>query len=342
MRLMPTEPVSDSCLRLAKAIQSEGRLHLVQDDRRYAMLATDVIGILRLCIPTGPGRSTSFGLSEELTGLPIETRIAGLARMSLALDGADLDGNGLHDIMLARWPMASHLPLRTQHALVLRAAAQATLQMALTMALTGQVNRPRVTAAERFNGRIPRLHTPMEVAAFLGLDLRALADLRSRQYLEPPLRGQAHDMDDVLRLGEYLTELPTVAELDAAFGLPGLTEELMDLNRLQGVTTAEGVVHGVFVDSLELLLSDFQMHIAPGAPSGTHTTTLWSAWTQGVDIRSLAWAVSQVCTGSLRAFDWPQPGRLADLVVDEKRLRAIVRTASGDTAAFNAVASAGA
>lgn len=341
LRLMPTEPVSDSCLRLAKAIQSEGRLHLVQDNRRYAMLATDVVGILRMCIPTGPGRSTNFGLSEALADLPIETRIAGLARMSLALDGADLDGNGLHDIILARWPMASHLPLRTQHALVLRAAAQATLQMALTMAITGQANRPRSTATERLNGRIPRLHTPMEVATFLGLDPRALADLRSRQYLEPPLRGQAHDMDHVLRLGEYLTELPTVAELDAAFGLPGLTYAFMDLNRLQGVITAEGVIHGVFVDSLEVLLSDLQMHLAPREHGGTRTTTLGQALTQGIDIRSLAWTVSQVCTGSLRAFDWPQPCRLADLVVDEKRLKAIVRAASGDTAAFNAVASTG-
>jgi hypothetical protein len=181
------------------------------------------------------------------------------------------------------------------------------------------------SAATHFAGRPPQLTTTAAVAEYLGIDEVALSALRGTKGLRPAADGLGHDMDQVLRLQQDLARLLSAEDVDAVTGVEGLALALIDLKVLSALKTADGTLVGIHLESVELLLCHLQERIEVRMPCPGDAVPLLEAVTGGADLPQLAWVVAQVRGGSLRAYGWPTPHRLTDLVVDRERLEELCR-----------------
>jgi hypothetical protein len=327
----PRHAVSDMALAAAVLVQRPAMVAMGDPPSTAPIDQVDLGCLLRLCLPCGAGRGSMHGLTESLHRLSTDERIAALERLGSAWVDRRIDSARLRAVVLQRWASAGLLPPTAQIDLVKLAAVTAELPGdVLRLLCHGSDRQKDLPAATRFGGRPPQLLTLDAVAAYLGIDQDALAILRGSDGLATAPEGFGHDMDQVLALQRAMESLLTVAQVDAAMGVEGLTLELLRLNLLTALKLNDGKVVGVDLESLGMLLSLIQQKVENQSPVHVNGVPLARALNDGAELSRVAWMVAQLMGGSLRAYQWPAPHRLVDLVVDAERMRELSHWPSDD------------
>jgi TniQ len=325
----PRQPISDVAKVVAGLVQRPCMVPMGDQETTSPIDQRDLSILLRLCLPSGLGRSTSYGLTEAMTSLSIAERISSLTRLGGSMTERRIDSARLRTVILERWVSSGLLPASAQVNLLKVAAATAELPGdVIRLLCQGCDERWDLPAAAQFAGRPPRLLSAEDVASFLGVDASALEAIRGRDGLDAAGEGYGHDMDQVLALQRKLAALLPLDQVDAVLGLKGLSSALLNLKLLTAVMLVDGMVVGVELESLALLLSRIQEKVDRRS-SPVDGVQLATTTSDGTELPRIAWMVSQVLGGSLAAYAWPAPHRLMDLAVDRQRLSALARSPSG-------------
>lgn len=285
----------------------------------------DLSDLLRLCVPAGPGRMSSFGLTGPLSVIPVHARIEALERLGSALVGRRVESATLRNRAIERWPAACMLAPSNQNKLLSDAAGEMEMDVEVARLLChgDDIQRDK-RAAEFFERRPPQLATESDVASYLGVSLLTLKKISGREGLVKSVDDVGHDMDQVLNLQRTIAELYLPRMLDEVFGLAGLTYELYKLKLLEGYESEDGALIGVEPRAFASLMSRLQAVISPEAFGFESAIPLAQAVLHGMGPAAVAWLVSQVAGGSLAAFSWPKPQRVMNLRVDGGRMRHLI------------------
>lgn len=324
LRKSPVQTVTDGALDAARLVQQPAMVPMGDANSTAPVDETDLSRLLRLCVRPGPGRVSTYGLTEDLASLSVKDRVLALERLGAAMVGRRIDSGRLRSVILQRWPGIDRFTDDAVLPLLKAVALEVELEAEVTRLLChGHTGGGAQTAAEVYRGRPPQLSTVREVAKFLGIDDSVEKQLRKQRRFPAAEPGYGYDLDHVLALKRWMDALCPPADLDAAFGWPGLTDELVKLRLLEGLKAADGHLLGVDVESVAGLVSRIQSALVSSGKQTAASAPLNHGRHHGMDSTAMAWAVAQVVSGSLPAFDWPEPIRLTDLRVDERRLRAL-------------------
>lgn len=318
-------PASAAARAAAALVQNPVMVAMGNTESTAPIDSQDLSDLLRLCVPTGPGRVTSFGLAGSLSSIPVQARLEALDRLGSALVGRRIDSVALRNAVIERWPAAYMLPSSKQLKLLSDAALEMDMDVEVARLLChgDDIQRDK-RAAEVFERRPPQLAAESDVANYLGVSLLTLKKISGREGLVKSVDDVGHDMDQVLSLQRTISELYPPQMLDEVFGLAGLTYELYKLNLLEGYESEDGALIGVEPRTFASLVSRLQAVISPGAFGFESALPLAQSVLHGTGPAAVAWLVSQVAGGSLAAFSWPKPQRVMNLRVDGVRMRHLI------------------
>lgn len=321
LRQSPAEEVSAAAVVAARLVQQPAMVPMGNASSTAPVDETDLSRLLRLCVLPGPGRASTYGLTEDLSALSVADRVLALERLGEAMVERRIDSARLRSVILQRWPGLDRFPDDAVAPLLKEVALEVELDAEATRLLCyGDVSGGAPTAAQLFHGRPPQLGGAREVTDFLGVDHAVHKQLRNLGRFPQAEVGHGYDLDEVLAVRRWLDSLQAPAGLDEAFGWLGLTDALVELNLLEGLRAANGQLLGVDVRSVAGLVSRLQSAVAPSRRGVTSTVPLHHGRQLGMDSKTIAWAVAQAIGGSLSAHAWPPPHRICDLVVDAARL----------------------
>lgn len=330
LRKSPAREVPPAAVAPARLVQRPTMVPMGNASSTAPVDETDLSRLLRLCVLPGPGRASTYGLTEELSVLSVADRVLALERLGEAMVGHRIDSARLRSVILQRWPGIDRFPDDAVAPLLKEVALEVELDAEVTRLLChGDVSGGAPTAAQLFQGRPPQLGGAREVTDFLGVDHEMHKQLRKLGRFPKAEVGHGYDLDEVLAVRRWLDSLQAPASLDEAFGWLGLTAALVDLNLLEGLKSAEGHLLGVDVVSVAGLVSRLQSAVVSSRPLVTPTVPLHHGRQFGMDPKTIAWAVSQIIGGSLSAHTWPEPHRICDLVVNAARLRQLAGNTVG-------------
>lgn len=316
--------ISESALRVARLVQNPAMVAMGDAGSTAPIDAEDLVDLLRLCLPSGHGRASSYGLFSHPGDASVHDRVQALERLGSAIYERRIDSAGVRSVVMERWPGMHSLPLAAQLEHLQEVALEMEMDAELVRLLChgDEAIRSR-RASDVFDGRPPQLKTDYEVAEFLGLDIQSMRMLQDRDELFKAEDDIGYDMDHVLNLQNRLAAWCSPEDVDRALGMDGLAQALLDLRVLSGLKSIDGTFSRIQPQSFAALMSRIQSVIDPRPKNGEVAVPLAQVACY-LPPGHVAWIVSQVASGSLAAYSWPTPQHLAFLHVDDRRLRVLM------------------
>lgn len=196
------------------------------------------------------GQALSFDTKSVLQGewkhrhfqlLAADDRRKALNPVALALDGDAIDGVALNRVLLVH--IAHWTPYLQRNLALLPLAEFLTdsdfLSPTARKLLTyGEQSLAKGTAAARFSGRPPQFFGEQEVMVYLDCSEHVWAWLLKHGHVHLPIGEYGFDADEVLAAQHRLESLVSFEALDTRFGVPNLTQCLVDWHVLPVATGA--------------------------------------------------------------------------------------------------------
>lgn len=245
-----------------------------------------------------------------------ERREAAL-KLASALDGYALDAERVRSMLREHVAHRLRFLPETLASEPLRdfVIANAFISPAARAVLLRRVDGAGETAAERFGGRPPQLHTEDEVVTFLGCSHEALKWLLRNRNVLLPVQKLGFDADELLAAKERLSQLVSFGELDACLGIAGLTRSLVYARALLPAPSPYNVWEAVDLVDLARLLDMLRTRAGTGLSTGSDN------WVRVADIavgmaqpaEAYGLVIARVLRGDVNSFDWRTPYSLTDL-----------------------------
>lgn len=263
---------------------------------------------------------------KQFARLPIARRRDALRHITSAMDGGVIDAEKIHGAL------ASHVAHRVPY-LQLDAAMMPLRKFVMESAFlspetrralsfgTAELHQP--TAAERYNLRPPQLSTAEQVKEFLCCSHQEWLWLLKKKYLTVPIDEHNFDADQVLAAQARLALFCSIDEMDCRFGVPGLTEKMIEWHVLR---LPDGYWNSlVHVDMLDVgkvldqLLSQSMVCMSEKDKSFIHFTRISETQPGRTDLaEAYANIFARVLAADFFCIDWRPPYMLNDIWISDK------------------------
>ena len=188
------------------------------------------------------------------------------------------------------------------------------------MLLYGEAGFESRFATYRMGQSLQQAMTPGEAAAIVGVTEHEFHALKQHLYLSEPLEDEGYDGDELLYAREFAETALEAEALDAAFGIPGITQLLHQADLLHSWRPSDCNPSFGMPDVINFLnrLHARQMQLREMAPQG-HAVSLGCLPTilDGRPEKVLG-AIHALLDSQSPIHGWEEPYRLADIQLDSQ------------------------
>lgn len=183
------------------------------------------------------------------------------------------------------------------------------------MLLYGEAGFESRFAAYRMGQSLKEAMTPMEAAAIVGVTEHEFHAIKQHLYLAEPLEDEGYDGDELLHAREFVETAMETEALDAAFGIPGITQLLCQAGLLNSWRPADCVPSFGMPDVISFLnrLHAKKMQRMQTSTRGSPVSLgRLPTILDGRPEKALG-AIHAILGNRVSIHDWDAPYRLADL-----------------------------
>lgn len=244
-------------------------------------------------------------------------RHAHLERLSRAFVDGRLDVERVRELLLR--PFRFLGPLEQNRARFWKLRELATGEElggeANRMLLYGEAGFESHFAAYRMGQSLQEAMNPSEAAAIVGVTEHEFHALKQHLYLSEPLEDEGYDGDELLYAREFVETAMETEALDAAFGIPGITQLLYQAGLLDSWRPADRVPSFGMPDVISFLSRLHAKQMQPSkTPPHEHPVSLGSLPTilAGRPEKALG-AIHAILENRASILGWEAPYRLGDI-----------------------------
>ncbi|MFC7286481.1 hypothetical protein ACFQPC_00390 [Herminiimonas glaciei] len=192
----------------------------------------------------------------------------------------------------------------------------------------GSVNLNRKTAAEFYDLRPPQLATVKEVRSFLECSQNEWDWLLKKKYVTLPQAEHNFDADQVMDAKSRLAMFYTFHEMDVRFGVPGLTERLVENKILHDVSGYRNSYYLVDMHDVGQVLDHIRTAcIQSGLPKSSDAVRVSeTAFAKAHPERAYANLFGRLLDSVIPFAEWRPPYRLNDFWITSNELSLLSST----------------
>jgi len=309
LRRVPTVSASESECTLTEWSVARAPFRLQYEGRSSVESAETLYGLHTLFWSTD---------EELLTGrkrhsLPkVAQRHKATVTLARGIEKDALSGGALHYFLLWRVPHIEFL-LGTRQAtrrILGILDVRESLPPNVKKVLAGcALNEQESVAQSVFAGRPPQIFSADGARAFLGIRAASFEALVANGMCAVPTNGEGFDIDELVKLDEWLDAHLLLQEVDAILGLPRLTQALVQLNVIATAKVPAEVAGFIHLNTLVSMLDRLYVQFGDGVGVACNKGFPEISVAVPFDSRILAPLIADALRGAFATLAWfPQNG----------------------------------